>query len=387
MKNCILLLCWIGFCSSLNAQNTPALSNSDKKEIRSLARDAVATNLPGLFNTLTFEDANTSELREAVENSYLPSNSQLFYSDAAPVEDDLNPQNTELGRGKELRVGTYLANLSNAAFYAKTADESIVFSEISVSDVKIIGEHPFIKAYFKSHFKGEHTSKKPYRPVLRVAELRAELAGKKWQVFITRIAFYDPAKETTAAPSAPAKPKIDSVQATAVVALSPQPDTIKKVIAAKIEPKTPAPPVLIEIIEEKKPEAAKPASKPLVFTEIPKPIEIPLLQKSLVEDKAARAIKYKRGGRTWLVLSALAVVSTAATYFSLKGAHNSYKTAVTNDYDLWRSLSRDVSLAKSSTPLSFTEFARPGIYAVYGGAAFSLLSLNLSFNKFKKSKK
>ena len=60
-----------------------------------------------------------------------------------------------------------------------------------MSEVKNTGDIVFVKVYFTSTFLGLHkTIKKAYTPQLRVAELRAIKTGKKWETFITRIAFY-----------------------------------------------------------------------------------------------------------------------------------------------------------------------------------------------------
>lgn len=392
----LLLIFLFGFLRELCAQTNISLSNADKKEIRFLAREAVATNLLGLFNTLTFEDANASELREAVRDSYLPSNSQIFYDDATPIEDDITPANTALGRGKEMRVDTYLSNLSSTAFYLKTPNESIEFSEILVSDVSIVSGHPFVKVFFKSHFKGEHISKKPYSPVLRVAEIRAELEGKKWTVYITRIAYYKEEINTTN------EPKVDTTQVVSKVE-KPLPHNESKVDITQIALKVKEMPSTIEKSQEVSPtttttkESVK-SQSPLINkgeeqrsqafeTTKPTTTTLPSFPTVSIEDNTVQSIKYRRKGRTWLVFSTLALAGTAATYFSLKNTYNDYKTTATADYDLWRSLSRDPSLTKSNTLMSFTTFARPGIYGVYGGGAFSLLSLNISLNRFKKSKK
>ncbi len=177
------------FGLSAMAQGVVELNNAEKKNIRLLARSMVERNLRDLLNTIAFDDASPAALREVMLNSYLPNNNQVFYNDGAIIEDDITPENTDLAKGSDLNVERYLSNLN--LFYKKTDRETIFFSEVLVSPEVQISTYPFVKVYFKSWFKGEHKSKKPYKAVLRVAELRAEKdINNNWKVFITHIGFY-----------------------------------------------------------------------------------------------------------------------------------------------------------------------------------------------------
>jgi hypothetical protein len=167
----ILLIILLYANGSLWAQELSSLTDGDKKEIKALARRLVATDYRGLLNTIVFEDASAFQISQIIENAYLPNNEQLFYDDGAIVEDDINPNNST--KGSDLAVSRYLANLS--IFYKKTGNETIFFSDISTSEIKKSkNDYLFVLVNFKSEFKGEHTTAKPYQPTQRVAEVRIE---------------------------------------------------------------------------------------------------------------------------------------------------------------------------------------------------------------------
>ena len=68
------------------------VSKRDADEIRALARKRVEKDFPELMNTLNLDDLGEFERKTLIQNSYLPNNNQVFYSDGIVVEDDLNPK-------------------------------------------------------------------------------------------------------------------------------------------------------------------------------------------------------------------------------------------------------------------------------------------------------
>jgi hypothetical protein len=192
-----LLLFSIGLCTL--AQNPAEMSSNDKKSIRLMARNMVASNLRGLLNTISFDDVSDVARKEIMENSYLPhsknvsNTNQVFYDDGAIIEDDITPANTVSGKGSDMPVAKYLNNL--VGFYGKSDRETIFFSDVVVSPDISMGNYPYLKVYFKSEFKGEYDpnqkSVAKYQPVWRVAELRVEKEDARWKVYITHIGFYD----------------------------------------------------------------------------------------------------------------------------------------------------------------------------------------------------
>ncbi|MFN4144999.1 MAG: tetratricopeptide repeat protein [Runella sp.] len=160
----------------------------DVQEIKLLAQRKVERGLADLLNTVTFEDLSEFERKSLMADSYGESPNKLFYNAEVIVEDDINPEHTGQGRPLDLTIDRYLNNLE--LFYKKSADATIKLSDFRFSNVKKT-DHYYIKVFYKSHFGGQHNQiAKPYIPVERVAEVRAEKKGKKWVVYIARLAFF-----------------------------------------------------------------------------------------------------------------------------------------------------------------------------------------------------
>jgi hypothetical protein len=334
-----LLIALLCFGSGLWAQDLSSLTDGDKKEIKALARRLIATDYRGLLNTVVFEGASAFQINQVIENAYLPNNEQLFYDDGSIIEDDINPNNNT--KGGDLAVSRYLANLS--IFYKKTDNETIFFSDISTSEIKKSkNDYLFILVHFKSEFKGQHTTTKPYQPTLRVAEVRIEKEKGQWKLYLTGIRFF------VSEPLIIAPTRSDSTT---------KPDSVT------IRPK--ALPTSIVV----KPQTQKP---------------VDILQNQLATQRA----RYKKSSTLWGVAAALSAIGSIATYYVLDKSYSDYKTKASNndDYKYWQSLSKDPSLGQLSPPLSFSAFAQPGIYGVYLGAAASIVSCSFSIAKAKKVK-
>jgi hypothetical protein len=180
----LLILCLINFISTAQ---TP-LTKRETDEIRYNARRKVEKDLPELLNTLNLSDIGDFERKTLILNSYLPSQNQVFYSDAVVIEDDLKPDISPKDPPVDALVDKYLNNLD--LFYAKSDSVTIKIENVVVSPVKENKDQITVQVYFTSIFKGSHkTIKTPYAPQLRIAELNVEKNEKKWTVLISSIRF------------------------------------------------------------------------------------------------------------------------------------------------------------------------------------------------------
>lgn len=183
-----LLFTFFFLCTSFGLLAQDTLRVRDVQEIKLLAQRKVERGLADLLNTITFEDLSEFERKSLTTDSYGESPNKLFYSKEVIVEDDINPEHIGQGRALDLSVDRYLGNLE--LFYKKSSDATISFSDFRFSNVKKT-DHYYIKVFYKSHFRGQHTQIiKPYMPVERVAEVRAEKKGRKWVAYIARLAFF-----------------------------------------------------------------------------------------------------------------------------------------------------------------------------------------------------
>lgn len=188
MKIHILLLFLAATSLMTYAQDTPTLR--DSQEIQLLARRKVEKGLNDLLNTITFDDLGDFERNAIRADSYGDSPNKIFYDAQVIIEDDLNPEHDSRATTADLPVAKYLSNFD--LFYPQSPDRTVVFTDIRVSNLKK-SDYYYIKVYFTSQFTLQHKQvARPYRPLLRVAEVRAERKGTKWTAYITRVAFVTP---------------------------------------------------------------------------------------------------------------------------------------------------------------------------------------------------
>lgn len=174
------------FSFTVSAQE---LTVKEGAEISYQAKNCI-TELQDLLNFVTFADLPPNELQEVMANSYGASKNQIFHSKDAVLEDDIDPA-ARLGNARDLSADKYLNTLD--VFYEKTIDASIAFSNIRISNVKK-KDFIYVKVLFDSHFGGKYKKNgATYRPVQRLAQIRAEKAGSRWKAKIIGIGFYDPA--------------------------------------------------------------------------------------------------------------------------------------------------------------------------------------------------
>ncbi len=177
-------------CLASQAQPQPP-TDRDSDEIKRQAKRKIEKGLSDLLNALTFDDLTEAERQGISADSYKAGGSnQLFFNTDVIVEDDLLPVRKTEGVF-DLKVDKYLANLD--LFYAKSTGHTIEISDVTVSSLKK-SEYYYVKVYFTSLFKGSHKQNPgvAYKPVKRMAEVRAEQKGKKWITFISLLAFAKP---------------------------------------------------------------------------------------------------------------------------------------------------------------------------------------------------
>jgi hypothetical protein len=323
-RTALLILGIVGATLQAGAQT---LTRRDADEIRVLAREKVK-GLNDLLNAIANEDLSNYERRYLMMNSYMPSNDQIFINDGVIVEDDVDPKHKISAPGLDTPIEKYLSNFD--LFYVKSETNTIEFTNLVVSDVKV-EKYPFVKVFYTEHFKGKsNKDNTPYQPIARVAELRADKSGNDWFVFLTRIAF-------------------NSADIAKSVPVTPKPSATYDSLQRKKEP------VVSQASDRKpvaKPEDAKEGER--VFKELNKP------------DQAAAA-NARKWGAIKLGAGVAALAFGAVTYSMLNKDYKDYKKRIDN-------------------PEGLTSYAKPGIYVSVGAAAVGLgVSLTSLFD-FKRAK-
>lgn len=151
-----------------------------------------------LLNVISYENlATQSEIKELIRNSYSKSGTQLFYSEAAIIEDNIKPSNLSSGHVQDKTVKNYLHYFDLA--YGKSARETVDFFDFEPSTLKY-RQYLYIQVKYTCLFKGKHKKDTAsYQAADRLAEFRVEKQGNKWKTFITSIVFYDPTNPLSSA--------------------------------------------------------------------------------------------------------------------------------------------------------------------------------------------
>jgi len=322
----IALLTWGAMAIAWQA-GAQALTRRDADEIRVLAREKVK-GLNDLLNAIANEDLSNYERRYLMMNSYMPSNDQIFINDGVIVEDDIDPKHKASAPGLDTPIEKYLSNFD--LFYVKSETNTIEFTNLVVSDVKV-DKYPFVKVFYTQHFKGKsNKDNTPYQPIARVAELRADKSGNDWIVFLTRVAF-------------------NSTENAKSVPVTPRPSATYDSLQRKKEP-------VVSQASDRKPVATPADAKEgeRVFKELNKP-------------NAAAAANARKWGAIKLGAGVAALAFGAVTYSMLKKDYKDYKNRIDN-------------------PEGLTSYAKPGIYVAVGAAAVGLgVSLTSLFD-FKRAR-
>lgn len=337
-------------------------------------------NLVDLLNTLTFEGPGEAERNALMRNSFLPSPDQVFYSDDIVIEDDIDPTHISAENAVDVVVEKYLRTMD--LFYVKSDTLTISFSQLITSEVQEGSDSPYIKVFFTSFFNGKHSQiTTPYKPVQRVAELRAEKVEGKWRTFITRLAFLHPGEALTQL-SKPVIPKdfgpkkpIESPERIYQKKENPIDSiTVKSdqnwlnVVRSSIdivptgfyqrgiaESKSQGS-ISIELADQ---------DQKLLFRRIDGS-SISFIQKA-TQQQPPRNYRL----RAWLQI-ATGIIALGASYAGYTSLQNSYSTytnklaGLNSEFAIWQTLTQQAG-ASPAAPVSFASYASPGIYAVYGG--------------------
>ncbi|GAB3695374.1 hypothetical protein GCM10027592_17520 [Spirosoma flavus] len=363
-------------------QKKGPITKRDRDEITFQAKDKIA-NLETLLGLLSSTDITESERNSVIRNSYLPNQNQLFYNDAIIIEDDIDPKHVNADNTADLKVERYLRDLD--LFYTKSANPTIKFSQIVSSAVVEGKEYPYIKVFFTSVFTGKHNQfNTPYKPLQRVAELRADKVDGKWRTFIIRLGFLRPGEGLTVL-SAPvitqdfrAKPHIRGNELLFKSTENTDSVTVRwdKRWLNVIQSSTQALPLGFfqrssegAVSQEKISIMLTNDDQRLTFRRIDGTV-LTFLQTSLSTDEERERLKHKYKTLGWLqiVTGTFALGAGYAGYHSLQQSHSDYinrLSALNNEYAIWQTLSQQPA-GSPATPMTFTNYAQPGIYAVYG---------------------
>ena len=165
-----------------------------EKEIIQYDAKAFISEFELLLNTLASPELSRLEKDEIISNSYENTANQIFKDGEVIIENDINPENIDAEKVKDMAVERYLKDLD--LFYSKSKKPTIDFFDSLASEVKV-KEYIYLEVYFKSLFKGKHSvSTKPYKPTERVATIIANRQGNTWQMKIASVVFYDPEVHT-----------------------------------------------------------------------------------------------------------------------------------------------------------------------------------------------
>ena len=186
----------IGFCCLVHlccAQDTITLN--DVKVIKARSEIVIERYFNNLLNTISYTGAESTDIKELINQSFEDSDKQLFLNGKIAIADDISdPDYLNSSNAPDVPVIQYL-NAFNT-FYGKSDANSVSFSDVSSSRVKKGKKNIYVNVYFTSFFKNICLSKPstPYRPTKRVAEIFVKKGtGNKWLFYISRIGFFNPA--------------------------------------------------------------------------------------------------------------------------------------------------------------------------------------------------
>jgi hypothetical protein len=308
-----------------------SLSRKDADEIRVLAREKIKA-LNDLLNAISNDDLSNYERRYMMMNSYMPGNDQIFFNDGVIVEDDLDPNHVSSAPGLDTPIEKYLSNFD--LFYTKSETNTVEFSNLVVSDVKM-NKYAFVKVSYTQLFKAKNSSNPtPYQAVSRIAELRADKVQGAWAVYLTGIAF-NSAAQAIAAP------------------VTPLPSATYESAKKNLDQPT-----------AEKPTDMKPKK---VMTEEDKKVS-GNLSTQISKVSQAELEHTRRRATLKLGVGLTAFAFGAVTYAMLNKDYKDYKNRISN-------------------PEGLTGYAKPGIYISLGSAAAGLGITVTSLLDFRKAKK
>jgi len=183
--NCLVRIC----CAQ------DSITINDVKVIKARSEIIIERYFSNLLNTISYTGAESTEIKELINQSFEVSDKQLFLNNQIAIADDISdPDYSTSSNSPDVPVIRYL-NAFNT-FYGKSDANSIYFSDVRSSAVKRGKKNMYINVYFTSFFKNICLSKPstPYKPTKRIAEIFIKKStNNKWLLYISRISFFNPA--------------------------------------------------------------------------------------------------------------------------------------------------------------------------------------------------
>ena len=168
---------------------------NDVKVIKAKSEITIGRYFNNLLNTISYAGAESTDIKELINQSFEDSDKQLFLNNQIAIADDISdPDYSNSSNAPEVPVIQYL-NAFNT-FYGKSDANSVYFSDVRSSRVKKGKKNIYINVYFTSFFKNICLSNPstPYKPAKRVAEIFIKRStNNKWLLYISRIGFFNPA--------------------------------------------------------------------------------------------------------------------------------------------------------------------------------------------------
>ncbi|GAB3644288.1 hypothetical protein [Spirosoma arcticum] len=365
------------YVARVNNSDT-TITRRDRDEITFQAKSTI-TNLLELLSLLTSTIPNEPERDKIIKDSYLPNSAQIFYNDAVVIEDDINPTRVISKNTTDLSVDRYLKNL--VIFYSKADTSTIKFTRVVTSSLIEGKSYLYVKVFFTSVFSGKYNDQNnnqvdvSYQPVQRVAELRAEKAGGRWRTFIVRLGFLQPDERLTnetkpvisnnSGPKQPIKGKLFLYRSTGNTSDS---------VAAKWDKnwlnivRSTTDNIPVGFYQHRKIDNTSQAYVSITLTNKDRLLAFRQPNGSIL---AFGQVVSSNRLLAWLQI-ATGVVALGASYAGYNSLQNSYKvysdriTTLNSEYAIWQTLTQQPG-GNPAIPMTFGSYAKPGIYAVYGG--------------------
>jgi tetratricopeptide (TPR) repeat protein len=172
-----------------------SITTNDAKVIKTRSEIIIDRYFNDLLNTISYTGAESTDIKEAINQSFEDSDKKIFLNNQIAIADDISdPDYSNSSNSPDVAVIRYL-NAFNT-FYGKTDANSVYFSDVRSSSIKRGKKNIYINVYFTSFFKNICLSKPstPYKPAKRVAEIFIKKGtNNKWLLYISRIGFFNPA--------------------------------------------------------------------------------------------------------------------------------------------------------------------------------------------------
>jgi tetratricopeptide (TPR) repeat protein len=175
----------------LMAQDSVTLN--DVKIIKARA-EFMISNLNSLLNTISSTGSDNNDIKEMISASMGESSRKIFLNTKITIADDVSSPNFRSSASShDVSVDQYLNDFNT--LYVKSEQHSVVFGNISSSNVKRGKKNLFIKVYFTSIFKNRCKASPDTAYILtnREAEIYLKkIQNNKWTTYISRISFLNP---------------------------------------------------------------------------------------------------------------------------------------------------------------------------------------------------